>query len=78
MCAPYLGYDPLAMSMYTESLRAFLKPVLQYLDDETVSEIMINGPEDIWIEKKGDRFQVRLFGDKAQGTYAVERRPSKQ
>lgn len=39
--------------MYTESLRAFLKPVLQYLDDETVSEIMINGPEDIWIEKKG-------------------------
>ncbi|MBK7864576.1 MAG: Flp pilus assembly complex ATPase component TadA [Archangiaceae bacterium] len=41
------------MSMYTESLRAFLKPVLQYLDDESVSEIMINGPEDIWIERKG-------------------------
>ncbi len=40
-------------SMYTESLRAFLKPVLQYLDDESVSEIMINGPEDIWIERKG-------------------------
>jgi pilus assembly protein CpaF len=41
------------MTMYTESLRAFLKPVLPYLDDETVSEIMINGPEDIWIERKG-------------------------
>ena len=40
-------------SMYTESLRAFLKPVLAYLDDESVSEIMINGPEDIWIERKG-------------------------
>ncbi|WP_164008836.1 CpaF family protein [Pyxidicoccus trucidator] len=41
------------MTMYTESLRAFLKPVLSYLDDESVSEIMINGPTDIWIERKG-------------------------
>ncbi|WP_224248587.1 CpaF family protein [Hyalangium gracile] len=41
------------MSMYTESLRAFLKPVLPYLDDPSVSEIMINGPADIWIERKG-------------------------
>lgn len=41
------------MTMYTESLRAFLKPVLPYLDDETVSEIMINGPTDVWIERKG-------------------------
>ncbi len=41
------------MSMYSESLRAFLKPVLAYLDDDSVTEIMINGPEDIWIERKG-------------------------
>jgi pilus assembly protein CpaF len=41
------------MTMYTESLRAFLKPVLQYLDDESVTEIMINGPTDVWIERKG-------------------------
>jgi pilus assembly protein CpaF len=41
------------MSMYNESLRAFLKPVLVYLDDPGISEIMINGPEDVWIEKKG-------------------------
>ncbi|HEX5747211.1 MAG TPA: ATPase, T2SS/T4P/T4SS family [Archangium sp.] len=41
------------MSMYSESLRAFLKPVLPYLDDPTVSEIMINGPTDVWIERKG-------------------------
>jgi pilus assembly protein CpaF len=41
------------MTMYSESLRAFLKPILPYLDDESVSEIMINGPEDIWIERKG-------------------------
>ncbi len=40
-------------SMYTESLRAFLKPVLSFLDDDSVSEILINGPEDVWIERKG-------------------------
>src|SRR3954469_7194934 len=41
------------MSLYAESLRAFLKPVLSYLDDESVTEIMINGPEDVWVERKG-------------------------
>lgn len=41
------------MTMYNESLRAFLRPILPYLDDESVSEIMINGPDDIWIERKG-------------------------
>jgi pilus assembly protein CpaF len=41
------------MSMYNESLRAFLKPVINYLDDPSVSEIMINGPTDVWIERKG-------------------------
>lgn len=46
------------MSMYNESLRAFLKPVLPYLDDPSVSEIMINGPADIWIERKGRLFKT--------------------
>ncbi len=46
------------MSMYSESLRAFLKPVLQYLDDPSVSEIMINGPTDVWIERKGKVFKT--------------------
>jgi pilus assembly protein CpaF len=40
-------------SMYAESLRAFLKPVLPFMDDPSVSEIMINGPTEIWIEQKG-------------------------
>ena len=41
------------MDMYGESLRAFLGPVVPFMDDPAVSEIMINGPEDIWIECKG-------------------------
>jgi len=39
--------------MYEESLRHFLKPIEAYLDDPKVSEIMINGPQEIWIEKGG-------------------------
>jgi pilus assembly protein CpaF len=39
--------------MYTESLRAFLKPVLRYLDDDSVTEVMINGPKSVWVERKG-------------------------
>ncbi|MDF1564547.1 MAG: CpaF family protein [Deltaproteobacteria bacterium] len=42
------------MGMYEESLRHFLKPIGEFLDDPKVSEIMINGPEEIWIEKGGN------------------------
>src|SRR4029079_12816527 len=40
------------------SLRAFLKPILAYLDDDSVTEVMINGPEDIWIERKGKVYKT--------------------
>jgi len=39
-------------NLYWESLRGFLKPVLHLMDDESVSEIMINGPR-IFYESKG-------------------------
>src|SRR6266550_1007 len=45
-------------SMYVESLRTFLKPVVPYLDDPDVSEILVNGPDEIWIEKKGKLTRV--------------------
>ena len=34
-------------------LKPFLEPVQRYLDDDSVSEIMINGPENIFIERSG-------------------------
>src|SRR4051812_40629127 len=46
------------MSLYSESLRAFLKPVLAYLDDEQVTEILINGPEEVWVERRGKLFRT--------------------
>jgi len=48
----------MVMEMYDKSMRAFLKPVLRYLDDPSVTEIMINGPEDVWIERKGRLFKT--------------------
>jgi pilus assembly protein CpaF len=41
------------MSLFSESLRAFLKPVVPFLDDPEVSEILINGPKEIWVERRG-------------------------
>ncbi len=38
---------------YWQSLSSFLAPVWSYINDESVSEIMINGPEEIYIERGG-------------------------
>lgn len=38
---------------YWESLRSFLAPVWTYILDDTVTEILVNGPTEIYIEKKG-------------------------
>jgi pilus assembly protein CpaF len=38
---------------YDSALRSFLAPVMTLLDDETVSEILINGPTEIFFERRG-------------------------
>ncbi len=44
--------------MYEQSVKEFLKPVRYFLEDSSVSEIMINGPEDVWIERKGKLYRT--------------------
>ena len=39
--------------VYEQTLLQFLAPVRKYLDDPSVSEIMINGPSMIFIERRG-------------------------
>lgn len=53
------------MTLFSESLRAFLGPVVPFLDDPEVSEIMINGPSSVWIERRGlvSRTEVRFTED---------------
>lgn len=41
------------MSVFETSVQVFLKPVLHFLKDDTVTEIMINGPDTVFIERKG-------------------------
>ncbi len=38
---------------FSVTVRSFLKPIIEYLDDPEVNEIMVNSPEEIWIEKAG-------------------------
>ena len=40
-------------NLYWESLRAFLKPIVPYLEDETVSEVIINGANATYVERRG-------------------------
>ena len=39
--------------VYAETLLGFLEPVRAFLDDKSVSEIMINGPSSVFIERRG-------------------------
>lgn len=41
------------MGVFEDSILTFLAPVKGLLDDETVSEILVNGPHEIWIERRG-------------------------
>jgi len=40
-------------NVFEETLLQFFDPIRAYLDDASVSEIMINGPDQIYIERKG-------------------------
>jgi pilus assembly protein CpaF len=46
------------MTLFAESLRSFLHPITPWLDDPHVTEIMINGPTDVWIEQGGRLYRV--------------------
>ena len=39
--------------IFEQSIRRYFEPIVPYLEDDSVSEIMINGPRDIWIEVSG-------------------------
>lgn len=52
---------------FAESVLGFLAPVRAHLDDATCSEVMINGPEEIWIERHGriERSEARFASAEA-------------
>ena len=40
-------------AIYSETIGFFLRPVAPLLSDETISEVMINGPEAVYFERRG-------------------------
>jgi pilus assembly protein CpaF len=50
--------------IYTQSIRHFLAPVVPLLDDESITEIMINGPKSIYYEKSGRLYLSEIVFDK--------------
>lgn len=42
-----------SQDIYRSSVRHFLAPIVSLLDDEAVSEVMINGPEQVYYETNG-------------------------
>jgi len=60
------------MSVFETSVQIFLAPVMQFLKDDSVTEIMINGPQTIFIERCGFIERVNAkFEDEASLMAAV-------
>lgn len=47
------GHDQIPKEVFEETLLQFFAPIRPYLEDPGVSDIMINGPNQIYVEKKG-------------------------
>lgn len=41
------------MGVFSDSITTFLAPIATHLNDDSVSEVLINGPHEIWVERKG-------------------------
>jgi pilus assembly protein CpaF len=60
-----LSSEYIPKEIFEETLLQFFSPIRPYLDDPAVSDIMINGPNQIYVEKKGTlhltpaRFETR-------------------
>ena len=53
-----LSIEEQQKKLFAQSLRNFLAPINPLLDDDSVSEIMINGPKNIYVERSGKIFKT--------------------
>ncbi len=56
-------FEPIPERVFNETLAGFLAPVQGYLDDPTVSEILINGYNDIYYEQRGQLHKSEIRFD---------------
>ena len=50
-----------AKSVVESAVKGFLKPIIPFLEDEKVTEIMVNGPKEIWVEVYGKVKKTKAF-----------------
>ena len=55
------------MGVFEDSVDTFLSPIKAYLADESVTEVMVNGPHEVFIERKGllERVSARFNDEQA-------------
>lgn len=55
------------MGVFEDSVATFLAPIKVYLDDESVSEVLVNGPEEVFVERRGllERVPVQFKDEQA-------------
>ncbi|MBN2694084.1 CpaF family protein [bacterium] len=62
----------MSQDLYAESLKTFMLPIAEYIDDSSVSEVMINGYQDVYVERKGKITKVESrFDERGLMTLAV-------
>lgn len=55
-----------------ETLKQLLGPIQQFLEDDSVNEIMINGPTEVWVEKRGEQIRTGLTVDNTSLRAAIQ------
>ncbi|OFZ53348.1 MAG: pilus assembly protein [Bdellovibrionales bacterium RIFOXYC1_FULL_54_43] len=55
------------MGVYNESVGVFLAPIQAFLEDDSVSEILINGPDEVFVERRGvlERTDAKFHDEQA-------------
>ncbi|NBU21276.1 CpaF family protein [bacterium] len=55
------------MGVFEDSVGTFLSPVKPYLDDDSVSEVLVNGPNEVFVERKGllERTPAKFLDEQA-------------
>lgn len=60
-------------AVFAVTIRKFLSPVVMFLDDPSVSEIMINGPNEVYIERNGKVEDAEVAFDDEELLHAAAR-----
>ncbi len=58
-------------SLFAKTIDHYLAPIRSYLADESVSEVMVNGPEEIYVERDGELVKTPAVFDDTETYHAA-------